>query len=99
MEFFAGVLAPAEEQVRVRVCVIADRVTLRGNFFRERRALADEFADEKKCGFGVVFASSSSSFGVIAGLGPSSNVSASLFAAGVCQTAGPKSCARGNPAP
>ena len=56
MEFFAGVLAPAEEQVRVRVGVIADEVAAGGDFFCEVRALADKFADSEERGFYVVSA-------------------------------------------
>ena len=54
MEFFAGVLASAEEQIRVRVGVIADEVAAGGDFFCEVRALADKFADSEERGFYVV---------------------------------------------
>lgn len=55
LKFVARFLGGAEEEIRMRLRVIADEVAVRDGFFREPGTLFDEFADQKERSFGVVF--------------------------------------------
>jgi len=55
LEFFARFLARAEEKIWMSLRVIADEVAARDGFLGQCRTLLDEFADQEKGGFGVVF--------------------------------------------
>ena len=80
---------------RMRICVIADYVAALRDLLREGGKSAHAASNDEESRAHIVLVEHVSNFSVMAGFGPSSNVSAIADESSVPRMVGPKSCADG----